>query len=328
MADFNYSGSLGFAADIDILMKFVKPNPHGIDFGHVHYNSIVDTDHLGVNQGMVFTLDAGLLKIGGPPLCARLNWWNHPTGPNGAGPGFGEPLLWKMGGSVDFVPWLYVEHTQVLEEQIGKFGFFIPMCKGLNTFSTPIALEETVVPSRQWIEILTNSGVSPGDVKFIRQWNAATQDWEDIDMTDAVPDYVDPLYGFYIYLRKGGVNLILMVNSSHSHPFTMPTRQLYGDRTASDPDLTGWNLVGPNPQFMNPGMAAKVALSSVQMTPSGLPGYTQAISPNVWCQPPWIFTPDMPGPGPTMISGRAYWVWMENNDMLVGYGFTPLPAGP
>jgi hypothetical protein len=70
-------------------------------------------------------------------------------------------------------------------------------------------------------------------------------------------------------------------------------------------------------------MKASVALSSIEQTPGGLPGYVQAISPIVNCQDSWVYVPGMDDRG--MESGRGYWVWMENADTLVGFGFTPLP---
>jgi len=300
MADFGAAGAVGFSADFDMLML--------LGFGLVNYNSMVDATPLGVDAGPVMAMDAGLLKIGGP-LDARFNWWNHPTGPSGMGPGLGEPVI-GLGPPIFFSPWLYVVHEEVLDEQIGKFGFFIPMCKGLNTLSTPIALEETVVPSRQWQDIVANSGLG-GKIKYVDRWDPVTQTWQAVAPTD----YLDPLDAFYIYFFEGGLNVILMVNSSAGHPYAMPTRDLEAR----------WNLIGPNPLFTNPGMPVKPALSSIVQTPAALPGYTQAISPVVHCQPSWAYTPEMPGPGPMMLSGRGYWTWMENPDTLVGFGFTPLP---
>jgi hypothetical protein len=282
----------------------------GPHFGKVNYNSIVDVQPIGENSNICVVVDAGLLKIGWPCLNAQYNWWNDPTGPTGFGPGTGtgEAVYW-CGKSVIFTPWLYVVHTDVLYNQIGKFGFFVPLCKGLNTISTPIALEQTVVPSRQWQDIVANSGLA-GKIKFVIKWDDGTQTWLPVALTDNF----DPLNAYYIYLFEDDLNLILMVNSSNGHPYAMPTRSLEA----------GWSLIGPNPIFPDFGIAADEALSSIIQTPAGLPGYTQVISPVVRCQPSWYFVPGMKF-SPCMESGRGYWVWMENPDTLVGFGFSPLP---
>jgi len=342
--DFDYAYYCGFAGDYDIIMKLYYQRCHGfteedIDaehggswwrFGDVNYNSMVDyADPLPGTSASILEDDAGLLKIGKPCLDATLNWWNDPTGPSGMGPGIveeyaagkfnPEPVMWEVGGwqvcPVEFQPWLYVDHAEVLCEQIGKFGFAVKLCKGLNTFSTPIALEEDVEPSREWGDIFANSDLA-GKILFIDKWDASTQSWvEDISADETI----DPLDAYYIYSLGPCTNIILYVNSSSGHPYSMPTQELYA----------GWNLVGPNPLWPDDGMRARHALSSVALTPMGLPGYTQVMSPVVFCQDPWAFVPDMFGPGPKMVSGRGYWLWMENDeDILVGFGFTPLPAGP
>jgi len=331
-ADFGSAGACGVAASYDIMMKLMHIHPMFLDtevdeldplkrmrhrFGDVNYNSMVDDVPIGINDGPIMVADAGLLKLGWPCLDATLNWWNHPTGPSGMGPGIGEPVIWMpyhFACPVKFMPWLYVDHAEVLCEQIGKFGFFIPMTKGLNTLSTPIALEEHVIPSRTWDDIWANNPGLLTNVKYVLGWDSVAQAW----FTPLGTDFVDPLHAFYIYMFAPE-NIILYVNSDTGHPYAMPIRDL--------PD--GWSLIGPNPQWPPwPGMNVRPALTSILLTPSALPGYTQAISPNVFSQPAWVFVPTMPGPGPMMLAGRGYWVWMENLDTLVGFGFSPLPAGP
>ena len=93
----------------------------------------------------------------------------------------------------------------------------------------------------------------------------------------------------------------------------MPTQQLYD----------GWNLIGPNPQFTECDISAADALSSIELTPAGLPGYTQVISPQTKSQVGWIWTGGHDAPD--LKIGRGYWVFMENDDILAGFGFTPLP---
>jgi hypothetical protein len=223
-----------------------------------------------------------------------------------------EPVIW-VAGPVQFSPWLYVEHLQVLDEQIGKFGFYIEMCKGLNTFSTPISLQaDDPGRSRTWDDIFANSDLTlvnggTGKVKYVLQWTGTS--WTSPSGTDEVL----PLEAYYIYMMYPGENIILFVDTDTS----MPTRNL----------PAGWSLIGPNPLFGAPGMQAKFALESIEQTAGGLPGYSQVISPVVWCQNAWVYVPGMMGPY-VMESGRGYWVWMQNPGILAGFGFTPLPAGP
>jgi nitrous oxidase accessory protein NosD len=319
-ADFTYYDNMGVAQDTDILVAMLPMRPYSEEdeaseewkktfLGKVNYNSMVDTTPLGINDGPIMVMDAGLLKIGKPYLDARYNWWNDPTGPSGEGPGMGEPLIYD-GCFVKFVPWLYVEHTEVLEEQLGKFGFYLKMCKGLNTLSTPIALEENVVPSRTWDDIATNSDLL-GKVKYVDRWEPGVG-WVSVAPTDTL----DPLDAWYIYLFNDCETVILMVNVDDGHPYAMPMRDL----------LPGWNLIGPNPIFDEPGMLVDEALKSVEMTSGGLPGYAQVVSPVVRCQESWHFVPGMEPE--FMYSGDGYWVWMKNGDTLVGFGFTPLPDKP
>jgi hypothetical protein len=323
-ADFDYAFKLGVAASIDMLMV-LWPNGqdfsesefdalHGPHFGRVNYNSIVDATPLGVIGCNVIEIDAGLLKIGWPRLDAQFNWWNAPTGPTGLGPGTGdgETVYW-CGKKVDYTPWLYAIHTDVLYNQIGKFGFYVELCKGLNTISTPIALERTAVPSREWGDIVANSGLA-GKIKFVMQWDEVGQSWGPVNLTDNF----DPLNAYYIYLFEDSLNLILMVNSDDGHPYAMPTR------TLNVPAGGGWFLFGPNPIFPDHEMDVDDAVTSLMQTPNGLPAITQVISPVVRCQGSWYWVPGMKY-APDARSGRGYWGWLENSDILVGYGFSPLP---
>jgi hypothetical protein len=316
-ADFSDADSLGVAVSVDILMmlldRFDQVQPeHRRGFGHVNYNSMVDVSALGSNSGPVEVLDAGLLKIGGCWLDARYNWWNHATGPWPVG--LGEAVEWWGWAPVEFEPWLYVVHTRVLDEQLGMFAFTIDLAKGLNTLSAPIALEQTVVPSRTWGDILTNSALV-GEIKYADRWDPATQSWVPVLPTDNV----DPLDGMYVYLFHRGA-ATFMVNSDIGHQYSMPSRQLLV------PADGGWALVAPNPLWDNSGIWVDRALNSLLVTPAGLPGYTQAISPVVNSQDAWYFVPGEDIMSPEwMDRGRAYWVWIENTDILVGFGFSPLP---
>ena len=297
-ADFDYAIASGMYADLDIVILCT----HGV----VEYNSMVDDTKLGTIAGPVLYIDAGLLNLG-PLWSAKFNWWNDMTGPSGMGPGNGEPLV---GFWVKFEPWLYVEHGEVLDDQIGKFGFSIHMCKGLNTLSTPIALNMDL--SRDWERIVALSGLS-GEVLFVDGWDPVTQTWYSV-LDPAYDSNLDPLEAWYIYMFEECHSVILLVNPTRGHPYAMPTREL----------SARWDLIGPNPIFPEDGMKVGVALSSIEQTSAGLPGYTQCISPVVRCQDSWFYVPGMTK-SKWMESGRGYWVWMENDDTLVGFGFTPLP---
>ena len=292
--------------------------------GKVNYNSMVDADAIGRNGWCVDIIDAGLLKIGWPCLDAKYNYWNDPTGPSGYGPGCGEALLF-CGKPVSFEPWLYVSHEFVLLDQTGYFGFTIKTAKGVNAISTPIQLSNgfgttlgldgqgnpirrVVASSRTWADIMANSGLTSNDIKYQIKWNGSLQRWEWLNNADPIC----PLDAYYVYFKSNCEKLILFADGDGQ---SMPKKQLYA----------GWNLIGPNPLFPLYGMDANSVLVSVDQTPNGLPGWVQAISPQVKNQDAWVFTPNMKCDVPFMKSGHGYWVYMLNGSCLIGYGFTPLP---
>jgi len=279
-------------------------------FGVVNYNSMVDvcTDNEN-GQCCILVIDAGLLKLGWPSLDAQFNWWNHETGPSGYGPGNGEAVDWE-GKPVDYMPWLYVEHCKALCDQTGYFGIAYKLCKGLNAVSTPIALSDgydrwgdTVPASRLWKDVLANSGIET--YKYLMKWDGS---WTPVDPET---EEFNPLVGYYIYLFEDCHSLILLVNANET---SMPTRTL----------SAGWNLIGPNPLFPEDSMPVDDALVSVAQIANGNPGYTQAISPIVRCQDAWYYVQGMKC-APSMQSGRGYWVYMLNEAVLVGFGFSWLP---
>jgi hypothetical protein len=315
-ADFADAHGMGIAASLDIVIFCVE-------YGVVNYNSMVDTDPLTLNGNTpihVMVLDAGLLKIG-PYLNAKFNWWNDPTGPSGMRPGHGEPLIY-CGGDVCDIPWLYVPHTIAMDDQTGYFVYPVRLSKGLNTLSTPFALEEgdgELPASRTWADIKANSCIS-GMYKYAIRWNEESQLWVCV----ADDDVLSPLDAWYIYMKQPRP-VWLMINSDKNQSDAMPIR------TIDVPAGGGWCLISSNPQYDDLGMPVGVALSSIEQTPDGTPGYTQVISPIADSQDPWIYTPDMsddPWCTPWMSGFRGYWVWMENTDILVGFGFTPIWVGP
>jgi hypothetical protein len=311
-ADFGDADSCGLAANIDIMFACFNE-------GAVNYNSMVDAEYVGVgdSDGPVKEFDAGLYVIG-HHLDARFNWWNDVTGPSGMRHGKGEPLIYEGCDGVAVIPWLYIDHQTAMADQTGYFVYPNFLEKGLNTLSTPLGLETSVVPSANWSDIMSNSCMSTDDYDYILKWDSAAQLWD----TVALSDTLKPLDAWYIYMYNPG-KVYLMVNSDSSNADAMPTRNLVV------PDGGGWALISANPpyeEFGLPAMSVDEALASIELTPAGLPGYTQVISPITNSQDPWIYVPGMDAP--EMIGFRGYWVWMENTDILAGFGFTPIWVGP
>jgi hypothetical protein len=147
-----------------------------------------------------------------------------------------------------------------------------------------------------------------GQTKFVDRWNAENQLWESV----APSDELNPLDAWYIYMFEECNSVILLV-SAVDDAWSMPQRTL--------PDQ--WNLIAVNPLFPEDGMWTNEALMSIKQTSGGLPGLAQVVSPVVRCQEAWHWVPGMDGEW--MEISRGYWVWMENSDILVGFGFTPLP---
>jgi len=291
IADFTYEWDLGVAVDLDILVLLSENS-------HVNYNSMVDPAVEGTNSGPVLLFDAGLLNIG-PWLNGEFNWWNHPTGPSGFGPGFGEPVIW-CGSPVFFVPWLTLPHDEVLEGHIGYYAKPIELKECWNSLSAPYALDPV---ADELAEIAALTGLNY-DVAY--WWDPVAQEWVQVTVDN---DLMEPLHGMYIKMNAPGW-AIFMTSPDDS----LPTRVLQ----------PGWNLIGPNPMFCMPYMPVDEALSSILLTPAGLPGYTQVISPFLASQEAWYYVPGMEPED--METGKAYWVFMENEDILAGFGFTPIPA--
>ena len=315
-ADFSDNDGIAVNMSIDILWVLQDPGSQAIDesrsdfSGVVNYNSMVDVAPAGSSStgAWMFSVDAGLLKIGCFPLDAQFNYWNDTTGPKFIS-GQGEELMW-CGAPVCFEPWLYECCATTISDQLGYFGFTIPIVKGLNTLSTPIALEQVKVNSRKWSDIVANSNLG-GKVKYADRWDGATQKWVSVGPNDTL----DPLDAWYVYFYDtAGPNVILLVNTDMGHPYAMPTRTVNA----------GWDLISANPLFNNEGLKVSDATSSIKLTPAGTPGYTQVISPVVKGQNAWIYTPGDQN-CPWMDIGRGYWIYTQNNDTLAGFGFTPLP---
>ena len=303
IGDYAHECSLGSAIAIDASIIMV---PHGLAFNYNDMPGEVGSS-LAINLVPLpaLVVDWGMLALGSD-VDARYNWWGDPTGPSGFGPGLGQAIHWCVFCTrVEFEPWLWDFHAPMLENHIGKFGFAICMDRCWNTFSTPIALDDTV---DTWGELVNFSpGLIPGEtVGAAVEWNGS--EW-------VAAGELTPLKGIYVFVIEPTCAILLA-----SADDSWPTRSLSG----------GWNLVGPNPPFCDYGMEVYAALRSIEETSGGLPGYTQIISPPVSGQDSWYWVPGMSGPGdsPWMTNGKAYWVWMENPDILVGFGFTPIELYP
>jgi hypothetical protein len=279
---------------------------------------------------------------------AQYNYWGNPlnpivydpasgavnpelTGPGGIGFGVGQPI-YVFGAwfaidldLADWMPWLTINHEWCLDSHVGKFGKVVFLDKCWNGFSVPIALDDVVVdgkayntwegfkapntpgftdaigPAVYWDPLGGIPGPLPGTM---------TGSWEPV-----LPDEVlIPLKGYKVYVKYNTAALILAATRD-----TMPTLPVY----------VGWNLVGPNPPFCDWGMYVNDFVSSVVRT-SGMDGFTQVVSQGS-SQDNWSFTIGdwVRGDGwDVMEVGKAYWMYMNGNHMLSGFGFTRLPLDP
>jgi hypothetical protein len=287
--------ALGISADLDIFIL-------GSWRARVNYNSVLDGIPLGMDMGMVLPLDFGLLKIGLTPLDGRYNWYGHASGPAGFGPGQGEAVAWCLPSAViDYMPWLISCHEESIDHHIGKFGFAISLHECWNTFSTPITLADDV---KQFADLLNFSGIY-GQVEAAYRWDDAAQQW--VSVLDTYE--INPLEGFYWKMNSDAVVLLKVSNDDH-----METRDLN----------PGFCLIGPNPPFPDPAILVEDAVSSIEGPPGE--GYAFIASPPVGStQASWVWsgTPGIPD-CPCMLSGLAYWAYMEGADTLAGQGFTPI----
>ncbi len=301
IGDYAHACSLGFAIAVDASIILV---PHGVAFNYNDMPGMVGSS-LMVNNIPLPAMDWGMLALISD-VDARYNWWGDPTGPSGMGFGVGQAIYWcDLCTRVEFEPWLWDFHAPMLQNHIGKFGFAICLDRCWNTFSTPIWLDDSV---DTWGELVEFSpDLIPGQtIGAALEWNGSA--WVPAgDLT--------PLKGIYVFVEEPTCAILLASTED-----SWPTRVLG----------QGWSLIGPNPPFCDGGMEVYAALRSIEQTSDGLPGYTQIVSPPVSGQDSWYWVPGMSGPGdsPWMQNGKAYWVWMENSDTLVGFGFTPIELYP
>ena len=202
--------------------------------------------------------------------------------------------------------------------------FQLPMKEEWNIRSSPIALSGT------WGDIKDmGNGLS---YEAIVMWDA--QNWKWVEPSSNAT--MAPLQAYYIKLSEND-QLGLIIEREATGP---PERRLY----------EGWNLIGFTPDLAEHGfhgMLSGKALASIYLAAGGLPGWGIVISPaapgmNIdyeeqfsyndipleryewwFYQNAWTAYPD--GEQHWMSRGGGYWVYMDNDDVLAGYSYTPLP---
>jgi hypothetical protein len=352
----------GLAAGIDAFIVFTGPgeylsvNGQQYNLQHVdfNYNDLPGTQLSGA-AGYVFDVDLGMLVVNldtlGPDslqslskvkgqqedllllVDARYNYWGDPnlypptdpwdpavfdpdnpdmlnvTGPGGLGFGTGQPIYVAGEGWETWVcwqPWLTINHEWCVDSHIGKFAKAIVYKPCWNTFSVPIQLDSTIDTWGTFKALNTDFAAKTGPAVYYN----GTQ-WVLVD--DAYP--LLPLDGIKVYI-SAPTYVFILASTGDSLPY-LPLRE-------------GWNLVGPNPPFCDPGMWAEDFVSSIVRTDGT--GFSQLISQG-GSQPNWSYTlgdwmsyyySDY-----LLCVGKAYWVWVNSDGLtLAGFGFTPLGLYP
>jgi len=184
----------------------------------------------------------------------------------------------------------------------------IDLVAGWNTFSTPVALHPCW---DTWDELLALSGIE-NDVEIIYYYDGSTQLWLPV-----TAGQVRPLDGFFVKLQdesSGGAVPII----AHPASPVPPSKEVY----------TGANLIGPAPASLEDEDVVTVLATIYYAEGENLPpGYSLVISPPVNDDWPVYYreTPEPPTSDEEMQIGRAYWVIMENPDILWGSSTTPIP---
>ncbi len=191
--------------------------------------------------------------------------------------------------------------------------WIIELCPGWNTFSVPIAPDESM---DTWGELGANLALDPNAVAYY--FDSLNQAWGLVQANYPI------VPGDAIYLKMATADTVAIMPTEAP---TISARQLYA----------GWNLVGlayipwqENPVLI-PGMKADEALSSVEEVTGGLPGYVTVVSPPL-CQEPWVYSGgniadwngQPPAPEGWLLIGKGYWVYMLNDGVLAGFTSTPV----
>ncbi len=310
--------------NVDVLTYEAQANINYNNLGG-QYEEEVDADHADESV----TLSIGLAPVFGD-INAQYNYWGDVTGPSSyivelvilrstedlpqietPPSGFGASLLclsegWLFGAEYEW--WLSHPFEDLYSDNVGYYGFGIALNRGWNTLSAPMALEN---------EILTNAaGTGIADISQldfeIAYYYDPVSGWEQV-----VNGYVlNPLHGIYIKMNSPGT--LFMASSPVNK---VPQRSLAKGQS--------WYLIGPTPYDSDfpytTQMRPEDALVSIFFTPDDLLGLDQIVSPAMSNQDAWYLTFYYDNPGYNMQWGRAYWIFMENADVLAGFIFTPLP---
>jgi len=321
------------------------------DGNEAHYNNFVD------NPGLEWTnSDEAVPNTYVGAVCnlhqtygldAGMNWWGDISGPtvDGEGQYYSGADSDKVGGDVNFVPWLTRDFQTVLDDNIAYFGFpMVQLNTGWNTLSTPIALDPGC---DEWDEyVALGDGLAIHDTSPAYAFNGAIQDWLPLIGEDA--DYrLKPCDAIYVRMAEPDIGAILQ-----SPDVSVASKDLYA----------GWNLVGfarfPDGR---PCREAWRVLRTVEEVTGDLMGWELVVNPpsnwyvdnwhNYWrtsemseeeclafcaqmCmgqEPDCIFfCMDMcmsggEGEAPPMCVTLGYWVFMQNDGTLAGLSSTPVP---
>lgn len=200
--------------------------------------------------------------------------------------------------------------------------FQLPMDEGWNVRSSPIAVGTSWGQMKSMGEGLMYEAVV--------MWDAEHGQW----VEPSSGSVMAPLQAYYIAMsERDQIGLIMS-----RQPTAPPQRPLY----------VGWNLIGVAPYVDSLGrIGIDEALYSVYEAPGGLPGWlvTMSIDDYLWymegfwyngipLDKPWyekLFEQDgwitfvADDDWKWMTSGGGYWLFMDNDDILGGYSYTPFP---
>jgi len=176
----------------------------------------------------------------------------------------------------------------------------ISLAAGWNTFSVPVKLD-TVMDT--WGEFLNFNELN---FQIVYGYNAQAGIW--VQMTTNDP--VQPMDGYYIKMNEPGTACIIPYPDNSSQP----VKNLYA----------GLNLIGVA-SLENVDVVSY--LTTVYTVNNNGVGYQLVHNPPVNSPGDWNNDIYIRGSVsvPTMVVGKAYWVYMLNPGNLVGFTSTPLP---
>ena len=261
------------------------------------------------------------------PVDGSFNWFGDRLGPTSAdvpGDGVSEGVI--------FSPWITRGFSKVVTDRIAYFGMNRPepLNLGWNILSTPISLEGMTLG-----EVLNDCGAV-----FVQAFR------------------FDPVTQGFVALNCSSLNPLLPGDSLFVRVFQPTTARLLFSPLVSGPPTRamqdGWNLVGVTSQLLQVDrrgeesspiigddldliydwafgflpIALRDALISIDVSISqDQPGWTIVVSPST-NGTPFVFTRNTAGLGPNLHPFRGYWVFMENQDTLGGFSFTPETLPP